>query len=67
MKGLRDRLEFKNNKQFDPVDSNVNELTITPYLVLPANGGGVQIDENGNEKEMEFKGDLIQQIEFDSF
>ncbi|MFC0560832.1 DUF4179 domain-containing protein [Halalkalibacter alkalisediminis] len=64
---VKDRIEFKSSKQFDPVDSNVTELTITPYLVIPSDGGGVEIDENGKEKELEFRGDSIQPVEFDSF
>jgi hypothetical protein len=64
---VKDKIEFKSSKQFDPVDSNVTELTITPYLVIPSDGGGVEIDENGMEKELEFKGDSIQPVEFDSF
>ena len=64
---VKDRIEYKSSKQFDPVDSNVTELTITPYLVIPSGGGGVEIDENGKEIELEFKGNSIQPIEFDSF
>jgi hypothetical protein len=64
---VKDRIEFKSSKQFDPLDFNVTELTITPYLVIPSHGGGVEIDENGEEKELEFKGDSIQPVEFDSF
>ncbi|WP_078427754.1 DUF4179 domain-containing protein [Alkalihalobacterium alkalinitrilicum] len=64
---VKDRIEFKSNKQFDPVDSNVTELTITPYIVIPSSGGGVEIDEHGKEKELEFKGNLIRPVEFDSF
>lgn len=64
---VKDRIEFKSSKQFDPVDSHVTELTITPYLVIPSDGGGVEIDENGQEKELEYKGNSIQPIEFDSF
>ncbi|MDV2685613.1 DUF4179 domain-containing protein [Alkalihalophilus lindianensis] len=64
---VKDRIEFKSSKQFDPIDFNVTELTITPYLVIPTHGGGVEIDENGEEKELEFKGDSIQPVEFNSF
>ncbi len=63
----KDRIEFKSSKQFDPVDSNDTELTITPYLVIPSDGGGVEIDANGKEKELEYRGDSIQPVEFDSF
>ncbi len=64
---VKDRIEYKSNKQFDPIDSNVTELTITPYLVIPSGGGGVEIDENGKGKELEFKGDSIRPVEFNSF
>ncbi len=63
----KDRIMFKSSKQFDPVDSTVTELTITPYVVIPTEGGGVEIDENGKETKLEFKGDSIQPIEFESF
>ena len=64
---LKNRLVFKSNKQFDPIDSNVTELTITPYLALPTDGGGVEFDENGESRELEFKGNSLQPVEFESF
>ncbi|WP_226528717.1 DUF4179 domain-containing protein [Metabacillus niabensis] len=64
---VKDKIEFKSSKQFDPIDPTVTELTITPYLVIPSGGGGVEIDENGKEKELEYKGNLIKPVEFDSF
>ena len=64
---LKDKIMFKSNKQFDPVDSTVTELTITPYVVIPTDGGGVEIDANGKETKLEFKGNLIRPVEFDSF
>ncbi|MEB1808807.1 MAG: DUF4179 domain-containing protein [Bacillaceae bacterium] len=64
---VKDKLQFRSNKQFDPIGSHVTELTITPYVVIPSGGGGVEIDENGNEKELEYKGHMIQPVEFDSF
>jgi len=64
---VKDKIVFKSNKQFDPLDSNVTELTITPYLVIPSGGGGVEIDENGKEKELEYKEPSIQPLKFDSF
>jgi hypothetical protein len=64
---VKDKIVFKSRKQFDPLDSNVTELTITPYLVIPSDGGGVEIDENGKEKEVKFKRDSIRPVEFDSF
>ena len=67
MKELKDKIVFKSNKQFDPIDSTVTELTITPYVVIPTEGGGVEIDANGKETKLEFKGDSLQPIDFDSF
>lgn len=64
---VKDKIVFKSNKHFDPLDSNVTELTITPYLDIPSDGRGVEIDENGKEKEIEYKEPSIQPIEFDSF
>ncbi len=51
----------------DPVEEGVNELTVTPYTVFPSGGGGVEIDENGNEREIEFKRPTGEEIEFTSF
>lgn len=64
---LKSSIVFKSNKKFDPIDSGVQELIITPYLALPTDGGGVEIDENGKSKELEFKGDSLQPVEFKSF
>lgn len=64
---VKDRIQFRSHKQFDPVDSQVTELTITPYVVIPSDGGGVEIDENGNETELEYKGNQIKPAEFESF
>ncbi len=66
-KKLKGKLLYKSNKQFDPIDSNVTELTITPYLALPTGGGGVEYGENGETKELEFKRDSLQPVEFESF
>lgn len=64
---VKDKMIYTSNKQFDPIDSDVTEVTITPYLDLPTGGGGVEIDENGEEKEIEYKKDSIQPVEFNSF
>ncbi|WP_152655692.1 DUF4179 domain-containing protein [Oceanobacillus sp. CFH 90083] len=61
------RLVFTSKKQFDPIGSNVTELTITPYTALPTDGGGVEIDENGVEKALEFRGGSLEDVEFESF
>lgn len=52
---------------FDPLDDDVKELTLTPYLALPAGGGGVEIDESGKETELAFDFSGAEDIEFDSF
>jgi len=57
------KMVYTSNKQFDPIDSDVTEVTITPYLDLPTSGGGVEIDENGEETELEYKNDSIQHVE----
>lgn len=64
---IKDKIIFKSNKQFDPINTDVKELTITPYVVIPSDGGGVELDEDGQEKELEYKGHLIKPVEFDSF
>lgn len=64
---IKDKMVYTSHKQFAPIDSSVSELTITPYLELPTDGGGVEIDEEGKEKELEFKGNSLQQVEFESF
>ncbi|MFE4243261.1 hypothetical protein [Peribacillus butanolivorans] len=43
--------------KFDPISEDIKELTITPYLALPTDGGGVELDENGEYRELDFKGD----------
>ncbi|MBU5465898.1 DUF4179 domain-containing protein [Virgibacillus sp. MSJ-26] len=64
---VKGKMIYTSNKQFDPIDSDVTEVTITPYLDLPTGGGGVEIDENGEETELEYKNDSIQPVEFKSF
>ncbi|WP_442600609.1 DUF4179 domain-containing protein [Paenibacillus sp. KN14-4R] len=55
------------SRRFDPIDPNVKQLKITPYLSLPTNGGGVEMDANGNEKSIEFKPLDGKGYTFDSF
>lgn len=62
-----EKIVFKSTKQFDPLNADVTELTITPYLAIPTAGGGVEIDKDGNEKKIEFKGSSIKPLEFESF
>ncbi|MFS0892493.1 DUF4179 domain-containing protein [Peribacillus frigoritolerans] len=64
---LKNSIVFTSKKRFDPIDTGVNELTITPYLALPTDGGGVEFDKNGESRELEFKGDSLQPVEFESF
>lgn len=64
---IKDNIVFKSNKQFEPIDDTVTALTITPYVVIPSSGGSVEIDEDGVERELAYKGHLIKPIEFDSF
>lgn len=64
---IKDRLVFTSRKRHDPVDSSVTELTITPYLRLATDGGGVEPGEDGKVRELEFKGDLLKPVEFESF
>ena len=64
---VKDRMIYTSNKQFDPIDSNVTELTITPYLSLPTGGGGVEMGENQEETEIEYQGNSIQPVKFKSF
>lgn len=64
---VKEDMIYTSNKKFDPLDSDVTEVTITPYLALPTDGGGVEFDEDGNEEEIEFKQDARQPVEFNSF
>ncbi|MGG1368383.1 DUF4179 domain-containing protein [Priestia megaterium] len=64
---VKDKLVFKSNKEFDPLNSHVTELTITPYLELPTDGGGVEYDENGGSKDIGFKGGSLKPVKFKSF
>jgi hypothetical protein len=64
---VKDKMIYTSNKQFDPIDSDVTEVTITPYLDLPTSGGGVEMDKNGEEKELEYQKDTNQPVEFNSF
>ena len=64
---VKDKIYAKGNSLFEPIDDNVTELTITPYLILPAGGGGVEIDANGKERPIDFKPYQGEEIKFDSF
>lgn len=64
---VKDEMVFTSNKQFDPLDASVTEVTITPYLALPTDGGGVEIDENGEETVLEYDLNAVQPVTFKSF
>lgn len=51
-KKVHNRIVFESEKHFDPINENVKELTITPYLVIPDNEGGYEYDENKNPKKI---------------
>ncbi|MFJ7886758.1 DUF4179 domain-containing protein [Lysinibacillus xylanilyticus] len=44
---------FSSTKFFDPISKDVQKLTITPYLMLPSGGGGVQT--KSSLKEVKFQ------------
>ena len=60
-------IHSKGNSLFEPVGDTVKELTVTPYLIYPSEGGGVEIDAAGNEKSIEFKPYKGKPVEFESF
>lgn len=64
---VKDQMIYLSNKQFDPINDDVTELTITPYLAVPTDGGGVEIDAEGKETELKYEVDSIQSVEFNSF
>ncbi|MBY0074829.1 DUF4179 domain-containing protein [Priestia aryabhattai] len=64
---VKDKLVFKSNKKFDPIDSHVTELNVTPYLSLPTDGGGVEFDENGESRDIGFKGGSLKPVKFKPF
>ncbi|WP_413382625.1 DUF5643 domain-containing protein [Alkalihalobacillus sp. 1P02AB] len=61
------RMVFTSNKKFDPIDSAVKELTITPYLLLPTDGGGACLYESGEMIEWEFRGRSLNSVDFKPF
>ncbi|PKG22910.1 DUF4179 domain-containing protein [Niallia nealsonii] len=64
---IKNNIVFTSTKKFDPIDSDIKELTIIPYLALPENGGGIEWGENGESNELEFKRDSLQSVDFKSF
>lgn len=63
---INERIVYTSNKHFDPIDSGVTELTITPYLSR-STGSGVEVDENGAETQLEYKVNSDEPVEFSSF
>ena len=61
------KIHSKGNSLFEPVGDTVKELTVTPYLIYPSEGGGVEIDASGNEKPIDFKPYKGEPVEFKSF
>jgi hypothetical protein len=58
---------FNGNKTFDPINNDVKELTITPYLMLPTGGSSAEINENGEEIVTEFDGSSLKEVKFKPF
>ena len=58
---------FGGKKTFDPIATDVKELTITPYLSLPSGGGGVAFNEHGEETEIKFDASSLKEVEFQPF
>ncbi|SFP64729.1 DUF4179 domain-containing protein [Salibacterium halotolerans] len=60
-------IHLTGNKLFDPIGENVQQLTITPYLKLPSDGGGVKLEQDGNKTAL--NGDIseLKNVEFDPF
>lgn len=58
---------FSSEKKFGPVSKDIKELRITPFLMLPKDGGRVEIDEDGNTMEINFDYSKLRDVEFESF
>ena len=67
VEAVNGKVHTKGNSLFEPIDDNVTELTITPYLDSPSGGGGVEINPNGKETPIDFKPYQGEEIKFDSF
>lgn len=57
------KIVHRSLKYFDPIDSDVTALTITPYLSIPSSGGGV--NEYGDHFNIDYSG--IKPVQFESF
>lgn len=58
---------FSSTKSFDPISDDVQKLTITPYLMLPSGGGGVQTDKDGTETKIPFDKSSLKEVKFQPF
>ena len=58
---------FSSTKSFDPISKDVRKLIITPYLMLPSGGGGVQIDSAGVETKIPFDKSSLKEVKFQPF
>ncbi|MGE7691233.1 DUF4179 domain-containing protein [Lysinibacillus sp. NPDC097214] len=58
---------FSSIKSFDPISEDVQKLTITPYLALPSDGGGVQMDKDGVETKIPFDKSALKEVKFQPF
>ncbi|MFJ7915582.1 MULTISPECIES: DUF4179 domain-containing protein [unclassified Lysinibacillus] len=58
---------FSSIKSFDPISNDVQKLTITPYLMLPSDGGGVQMDKDGVETKIPFDKSSLKEVKFQPF
>ncbi|MCR8643293.1 DUF4179 domain-containing protein [Paenibacillus sp. N1-5-1-14] len=66
-KAVKGKEYVTGSRLFDPIDSSVKTLTITPYFMLPTNGGGVAMDKDGKETVLEFTPPKADGIAFKSF
>lgn len=57
---------FYSTKQFEPLENNVAELTITPYVDTSFTSGGVEIDESGKREIVE-EGSNVKPVKFEPF
>ncbi|MFJ7733676.1 DUF4179 domain-containing protein [Lysinibacillus sp. NPDC097231] len=58
---------FSSTKNFDPISKDVQKLIVTPYLMLPSGGGGVQIDHAGVETKIPFDKSSLKEVKFQPF
>jgi hypothetical protein len=59
--------KFSSTKSFDPISKDVQKIVITPYLMLPSDGGGVQIDHTGVETKIPYDKSALKEVKFQPF